>query len=55
MRESGASRKLWLRVNYRGYPEPEWQPATSFLHDIPEEWLKYNKRHRLDLKLSDLK
>ena len=55
MRGSGANCKLWWRVKYRGYPEPEWQPATSFLHDIQEDWLKYNKRHRLDLKLSDLK
>ena len=54
-RGSGANRKLWWYVKYRGYPQPEWQPATSFLHDIQEEWLKYNKRHRLDLKLSDLK
>ena len=55
MRGSGTNRKLRWRVKYRGYPEPEWQPATSFLHDIQEEWLRYNKRHRLDLKLSDLK
>ena len=48
MRGSGTNRKLWWGVKYRGYPEPEWQPATSFLHDIQEEWLKYNKRHRLD-------
>ena len=54
-RGSGANRKLWLYVEYCGYAQPEWQPATSFLHDIQQEWLKYNKRHRVDLKLSDLK
>ena len=52
---SGANCKLWWYVKYRDYPQPEWQPATSFLHDIQEEWLKYNKRHELELKLSDLK
>ena len=37
---SGANRKLWWYVKYHGYPQPKWQPATSVLHDIQEEWLK---------------
>ena len=28
--------KQWL-VKYKGYPEPEWQPASSFLHDINDD------------------
>ena len=51
----GANAKLWWYVKCRGYPQPEWQPATSLRDDIQEERLKYNKPHRLDLKLSDLK
>ena len=49
-----ANCKLWWRVKYRGYPEPEWQPATSFLQDIHEKWLKNNTPHKVDLKLSNL-
>ena len=36
----------WL-VKYKGYEEPEWQDARAFLHDINEDWLSYNKRHKL--------
>ena len=44
----------WL-VKYRGYPEPEWQPVTSFLHDINSYWLAFNARKGVDIKLSDVR
>ena len=28
--------KKWL-VNYKCYPDPAWQPASSFMHDIHED------------------
>ena len=36
----------WL-VKYKGYEEPGWQDARALLHDINEDWLSYNKRHKL--------
>ena len=44
----------WL-VKYRGYPEPEWQPVTSFLHDINSDWLAFIARKGADIKLSDVR
>ena len=56
-REVGRSKNKryeWY-VKYRGYPEPEWQPATSFLHDINEDWRTYNTKHGIDLTLSQVR
>ena len=44
----------WL-VKYRGYPEPEWQSSSAFLHDINDTWTKYNKKHKIDISLSDIR
>ena len=46
--------KQWL-VKYKGYPEPEWQPASSFLHDINDDWLAYNAKHGISVDLRDVR
>ena len=46
--------KQWL-VKYKGYPEPEWQPASSFLHDINDDWLAYNTKHGISVDLRDVR
>ena len=46
--------KQWL-VKYKGYPEPEWQPASSFLHDINDDWLAYNAKHGISVHLRDVR
>ena len=35
-------------MKYKGYPGREWQTASSFMHDINEDWLAYNAKHRID-------
>ena len=46
--------KQWL-VKYKGYPQPEWQPASSFLHDINDDWLAYNAKHGISVDLRDVR
>ena len=55
-RATSREKKNWL-VKYKGYPDPEWLPARSFMHDINEDWLAYNANHRIDvgIKLRRLK
>ena len=43
----GKNRGTKWFVKYQGYEEPEWQDARAFLHDINEDWMAYNKRHKL--------
>ena len=45
--------KQWL-VKCKGYPEPEWQPANSFLHNINDDWLAYNTKHGISVDLRDV-
>ena len=42
-------------VKYEGYPDPEWQPASSFMHDITEDWLAYNAKHHIDVGIKDVR
>ena len=44
----------WL-VEYKGYPDPEWQPASSLMHDIDEDWLAYNANYRIDVGIEDVR
>ena len=47
-------KRQW-RVKFRGFPEPEWHYAGSFLHNINNTWARYNCRKRTDVSLSDLR
>ena len=47
-------KRQW-RVNVRGFPEPEWHYAGSFLHNINGTWARYNRRKGIDVSLSDLR
>ena len=38
-------------VKFQGYPETEWHPVESFLHDVNEDWQKYNATHGLESTL----
>ena len=53
-RATSKQQKKWL-VNYKGYPEPEWQPASSFLHDINDDWPAYNTEHGISVDLRDVR
>ena len=44
----------WL-VKYKGYDKPEWREASEFMHDINEEWLRYNIKHKIDVGLQDVR
>ena len=45
--------KQWL-TKYKGSPEPEWQPDSSLLHDINDDWLALNARHGISVDLRDV-
>ena len=42
-------------MKLNGYPDPEWQPASSFMHDINEDWLAYHAKHRIDGGIKDVR
>ena len=46
-------KRQW-RVKFRGFPEPEWHYAGSFMHNINDTWARYNCRKRIDVSLLDL-
>ena len=45
-------KRQW-RVEFRGFPEPQWHYAGSFLHNIIDTWAWYNRRKEIDVSLSD--
>ena len=47
-------KRQW-RVKFRGFPEPDWHYADSFLHNINDTWARYNRRKEIDVSLSDLR
>ena len=47
-------KRQW-RVKFRGFPEPEWHYAGSFLHIINDTWARYNNRKEINVPLSDLR
>ena len=44
----------WL-VKYQGYDKPELQPASAFMHRITDAWVSYNRKHDLDIAVSDIR
>ena len=48
------ARRQW-RVKIRGFPEPKWHYAGSFVHNIDDTWAPCNHRKRIDVSLSDLR
>ena len=42
-------------MKYKGYLDPEWQPASLFIHEINEDWLAYNAKHRTDVAIKDVR
>ena len=46
-------RRQWV-VKFRGFPEPEWHYAGSFMHNINDARAPYNRRKGIDVSLSDL-
>ena len=41
-------------MKFKGYPDPEWQPASFLMHEINEDWLAYNAKHRTDVAIKHL-
>ena len=50
----GRRKHIEWGVKYRGCPETEVQPASAFMHDMNDLWTQYNKKHKIDLHLSDI-
>ena len=51
----GRRKHIEWEVKYRGYPETKFQPASAFMHNINDLWTQYNKKHKIDLQLSDIR
>ena len=51
----GTKKELHWLVRYQGYDKPEWQPASAFMHRITHAWVAYNRKHDLDIAVSDLR
>ena len=41
-------------VKYKGYDKPEWHDASEFLHDINQDWLQSNIKHKIDVGIQDV-
>ena len=44
-------KKVEWEVKFQGYPETEWHSVESFLHDVNEDWQKYNATRGLESTL----
>ena len=51
----GKNQRLEWEVKYRGHPDHEWQPASSFMKHVTDVWLKYNKKHNVEVSIKDLR
>ena len=51
----GKNRHIQWEVKYKGFPDTEFQPASAFMRDINETWTKYNAKHKIDLRLADIR
>ena len=51
----GENRRIEWEVKYRGYPDSEWQPASSFMNNVTDVWLQYNNKHNIDVSVKDLR
>ena len=46
-------KRQW-RVQFRGFPEPEWHYAGSCMHNTNDTCARYNRRKEIDVSSSDL-
>ena len=51
----GKNRHIQWEVKYKGFPDTECQPASAFKHDINGTWTKYNAKHKINLRLEDIR
>ena len=51
----GKNKEILWEVKYRGFPETQWQPASAFMNNVTDVWLKYNQKHNIDISIKDLR
>ena len=51
----GKNRRIEWEVKYRGFPDYEWQPASSFINNVTDVWLQVNNKHNIDVSVKDLR
>ena len=51
----GKNRRIEWDVKYRGFPNYEWQPASFFMNNVTDVWLKYNNKHNINVSVKDLR
>ena len=51
----GKNKEILWEVKYRGFPETEWQPPSAFMNNVTDVWLKYNRKHNIDISIKDLR
>jgi hypothetical protein len=44
------------KVQWQGYDRDfdTWEPATSFVGHLQQDWMQYNRKHRLDVPITSL-
>ena len=43
----------WL-VKWKGFAKQTWEPAASFIGDFQTDWIEYNKKNNLPVRIADL-
>ena len=51
----GRNKVMKWRVKYKRHAKEQWEPARSFVHHLTDEWVKYNKRHKVNVSLAEVK
>ena len=43
-------------VRWKGYDDSfnTWEPASSFVGYVQQDWLEYNKKHKVDISIGNL-
>ena len=52
--QRGRKKELHRLVRYQGDDKPEWLPARAFMHRITDEWAAYNRKHDVEIAVSDI-
>ena len=52
---SGRNKVMKWGVKYKEHAGEQWEPARSFVDHLNDEWVKYNKRHKVNVSFGKVK
>ena len=47
VRSRKGKKKIFWYVKWKSHDHCTWEPASQFVHNINDIWVKYNKRHNV--------